>query len=47
MGTITTSNGLFPHELSLEMFNKVKGQEMIAGLILALWAGTKIIRKVM
>ncbi len=32
MGTITTSNGLFPHELSLEMFNKVKGHSSLAML---------------
>lgn len=32
MGTITTANTLFPHELSLDMFNKVKGHSSLAKL---------------
>lgn len=32
MGTTTTANTLFPHELSLDMFNKVKGHSSLAKL---------------
>lgn len=32
MGTITSASTLFPHELSLEMFNKVKGHSSLAKL---------------
>ena len=32
MGTITNASTLFPHELSLEMFNKVKGHSSLAKL---------------